>query len=127
MKKFTDARTDERTDGRTHDGHNAMTIARWPSASGANNNWHILRWYKWDLLVFCKQTPLQLAAIGTLRHVTATAQKCMPGALNYANEYAKGKISSFSKAQGQNLWVTSDTLSHAGLSCTAGLSLTNYP
>ena len=25
-------------DGRTHDGHNAMTIARWPSASGAKNN-----------------------------------------------------------------------------------------
>ena len=22
---------------RTHDGHNAMTIARWPSASGAND------------------------------------------------------------------------------------------
>ena len=26
-----------RTDGRTHDGHNTMTIARWPSASGAKN------------------------------------------------------------------------------------------
>ena len=24
-----------RTDGQTQDGHNAMTIARWPSASGA--------------------------------------------------------------------------------------------
>ena len=29
--------THARTDGRTHDGHNAMTIARWPSASGAKN------------------------------------------------------------------------------------------
>ena len=36
-EEFTDARTDERTDGRTHDGHNAMTMARWPSASGAKN------------------------------------------------------------------------------------------
>ena len=27
---------------------------------------NILRWYEWDLLVFCKQTSLQLAAIGTL-------------------------------------------------------------
>ena len=39
---FTDARTDERTEiggltvGRTHDGQKAMTIAHWPSASGAN-------------------------------------------------------------------------------------------
>ena len=31
-KKFTDARTDERTDARRP---HAMTIARWPSASGA--------------------------------------------------------------------------------------------
>ena len=30
-------------------------------------NSHILRWYEWDLLVFCKQTPLQLAAIGIFR------------------------------------------------------------
>ena len=27
------------------------------------NNHHILRWYEWDLHVFCKQTCLQLAAI----------------------------------------------------------------
>ena len=33
-KKLTDARTDERTDARRH---HAMTIARWPSASGAKN------------------------------------------------------------------------------------------
>ena len=26
----------------------------------------MLRWYEWGLLVFCKQTPFQLAAIGTL-------------------------------------------------------------
>ena len=26
-----------RRTGQTHDGHNAMTIARWPSASGAKN------------------------------------------------------------------------------------------
>ena len=26
--------TDARTHGRTHDGHNAMTIASWASASG---------------------------------------------------------------------------------------------
>ena len=32
----------------------------------SHNNHHILRWYEWDLLVFCKQTPFQLAAIGTL-------------------------------------------------------------
>ena len=32
-EEFTDARTDERTD----DGHNAMTIALWPLASGAKN------------------------------------------------------------------------------------------
>ena len=23
----------------------------------SHNNRHILRWYEWDLLVFCKQTP----------------------------------------------------------------------
>ena len=28
---------------------------------------NILRRYEWDLLVFCKQTPFELAAIGTLR------------------------------------------------------------
>ena len=32
-----DARMDERTHKRTHDGHNAMTIARWPLANGAKN------------------------------------------------------------------------------------------
>ena len=35
------ARMDERTDGQTdrqkHDGHNAMTLARWPLASEAKN------------------------------------------------------------------------------------------
>ena len=34
----TDRRTAKRMDGRTHDGHNAMTIARWPLASGAKKN-----------------------------------------------------------------------------------------
>ena len=34
-----------------------------------HNNRHILRLYEWDLLVFCKQTPFQLAAIGTLNDV----------------------------------------------------------
>ena len=34
-KQFTDESTDEGTDGRTHVGHHAMTIARWPLASGA--------------------------------------------------------------------------------------------
>ena len=29
-------------------------------------NHHILRWCEWGLLVFCKQTSFQLAAIGTL-------------------------------------------------------------
>ena len=33
-----DARTDKQTNGRTHDGHNTMTIARWPLASGANES-----------------------------------------------------------------------------------------
>ena len=32
----------------------------------SHNNHHILRWYEWGLLVFCKQTPFQLAAIGIL-------------------------------------------------------------
>ena len=32
-----------------------------------HNNHHILRWYEWGLLVFCKQTPFQLAAIGPLK------------------------------------------------------------
>ena len=31
----------------------------------SHNNHHILRWYEWDLLVFCKQRSLQLAAIRT--------------------------------------------------------------
>ena len=31
------------------------------------NNHHILRWYERGLLVFCKQTPFHLAAIGTLK------------------------------------------------------------
>ena len=26
----------------------------------SHNNHHILRWYEWDLLVFCKQTPFLL-------------------------------------------------------------------
>ena len=34
-EEFTDARTHGRMDAYTHDRHNAMTIARWPSASGA--------------------------------------------------------------------------------------------
>ena len=29
-------------------------------------NRHIVRWYEWDLLVFCKQTSFQKAAIETL-------------------------------------------------------------
>ena len=33
----TDGQTDGLTTGWTHDGHNAMKIARWPSASGAKN------------------------------------------------------------------------------------------
>ena len=32
----TDGRTNRRTNGRMLDGHNTMTIARWPLASGAN-------------------------------------------------------------------------------------------
>ena len=32
----------------------------------SHNNHHIWRWYEWGLLVFCKQTPFQLATIGTL-------------------------------------------------------------
>ena len=31
-------RTHGRMDGRTHDGQNAMTIARWPLANGAKNH-----------------------------------------------------------------------------------------
>ena len=30
--------TDGRTEGRTHNGHNAISIARWPLASGAKNH-----------------------------------------------------------------------------------------
>ena len=37
-----------------------------PPQKKNHNNRHILRWYKWDLLLFCQQTPLWLAAIGTL-------------------------------------------------------------
>ena len=33
----TNGWTDRRMNGRTHDGHKAMTIACWPSASGAKN------------------------------------------------------------------------------------------
>ena len=32
------AQTNGRTDRRTHNGHNAMTIARWPLASGAKKS-----------------------------------------------------------------------------------------
>ena len=35
MHACTDGRTDGWMDGQTHDGYNAMTIACWPSASGA--------------------------------------------------------------------------------------------
>ena len=35
-EEFTDAHTEELMDGRMHDRHNAMTIACWPSVSGAN-------------------------------------------------------------------------------------------
>ena len=30
------------------------------------HNKHTLRWFEWDLLVFCKQTPFKLGTIGTL-------------------------------------------------------------
>ena len=33
----------------------------------SHNKCYILRWYEWDLLVFCKQTSFYMAAIGTLR------------------------------------------------------------
>ena len=33
------------------------------------NNDHILRWYGWGSLVFCKQTSVKMAAIGTLRYI----------------------------------------------------------
>ena len=37
MHTRTNRQTDGQMDGRTHDGHNAMTIARWPLASGTKN------------------------------------------------------------------------------------------
>ena len=33
----------------------------------SHNKCHILRFYEWDLLVFCKQTSFWMAAVGTLR------------------------------------------------------------
>ena len=33
-----EAHRDKRTDRRMHDGHNTMTIVRWPLASGAKNH-----------------------------------------------------------------------------------------
>ena len=30
--------TDAQTDAHMHDGHRAMTLARWPTASGTKNN-----------------------------------------------------------------------------------------
>ena len=46
-EKFFEGRvyccTQERTDGQTHDGYNAMTLARWPSTSGAIK--YSLKWY----------------------------------------------------------------------------------
>ena len=41
MDGRTNGRTDGRMNGRTHDGHNTMTIARWPSASGAKKNFKL--------------------------------------------------------------------------------------
>ena len=42
FKEKVNARTDGHTDGRTHNGHRAMTYARWPTASGAKNaNFHL--------------------------------------------------------------------------------------
>ena len=35
-----DVRTDRQTNGWMHDEHNTMTIARWPSASGAKNEYY---------------------------------------------------------------------------------------
>ena len=37
FKIKVNARTVGRTDGRTHNGHRAMTLACWPTASGAKN------------------------------------------------------------------------------------------
>ena len=44
-----------------------------------HNNYYILRWYEWDLLVFCKQTPFYLGAIGTLKGKSISFRKwCYP-------------------------------------------------
>ena len=40
-----------------------------------HNNHHILRWYEWGLLVFCKQKLFQLAAIVTLKGMRYTICK----------------------------------------------------
>ena len=56
----TDARTNGQTYSWTHDGHNAMTTACWPSASGAKN--HRVTWPSWrrklcpsEILIFQNQ------------------------------------------------------------------------
>ena len=63
-EEFTDARTDEwtngRTDERTHDGHNAMTIARWPLASGAKNLKKLVPGFSLNFLLRGHNDPLHM-------------------------------------------------------------------
>ena len=42
----------KRTDAHTHDGHNAMTIAHWPLASGAKNDKNLSHENKKHSLLF---------------------------------------------------------------------------
>ena len=51
MYACTHGRTDRLTDGWTHDRHNAMTVARWPSASGANNHQTLLKLLPNDVIL----------------------------------------------------------------------------
>ena len=63
----------------------------------SHNNCHSLRWYEWDLLVFCKQTPFQLGAIGTLTpcNTFLTFNKFKRGSFwKYCEDYKKMLITS---------------------------------
>ena len=57
-----------------------------------HNSRHILKWYEWDLLVFCIQISLQLAALWTLtRSQTALVFMCLQYK-SFENTVGKGKL-----------------------------------
>ena len=57
----------------------------------AIDNRHTLRWYEWNLPVFCKQASLHLAAIGTFTHSHTMTSFDAPWKQAFENIVGKGE------------------------------------